>query len=140
MAAILKDTIIQLLQQEGLPTNQLQSHPLSEDASFYTVPVSRTVALRTWQQLRAQVEQTGFWPLLTEGSGDWLDRLACDLDGGRSAESVVRGRTGSDDTRHPGVRRLEATTNPLRGHDPGARAIWLLHLHCRSGHRNDQQP
>ena len=53
MAAPLNDTMFQLLQQEGLPTGQLQSHPLPDGAAFYTLPVSRTAARGTWQRLRA---------------------------------------------------------------------------------------
>lgn len=86
MATILNDTVIQLLQQEGVPTSQVQSHPLPEGASFYTVPVSRTVALRTWQRLRERVEQTGFWPLLTEASDEWLQMEQGD---GSAAAAVI---------------------------------------------------
>lgn len=89
MVIPLNDTIFQLLQQEGLPTDQLQSHPLPNGMPFYTVPVSHTVALATWRRLRVQVEQTGFWPLLTEPNEERIEWITLEQEESRSAESVI---------------------------------------------------
>jgi hypothetical protein len=85
MVTALNEITIQILQQEGLPTSQLQAHPLPGGTSFYTLPVSRTVALATWQRLR----QTGLWPQLMEPNDERIEWITLEQDENRTAESVI---------------------------------------------------